>query len=248
MAEKSLVPIGSVDSSGTMWANPNALALAGGGNTGIFASQANSGGQAPVMMSQPVYVQSGGGGLSGIPWQAIKGAFLTVSGLFQRANLESLKDDVKDAEDEYKTAKTAVDNAAAIFAATPSFANQLAVNRAQAVLNEATRKVNDAQTALGEENARSALYTTVGGIGDLAQSLGGGAYPGFSGGGAPMMMAAPQQMIMAAPQQMMVAAPQPMAAQPMVYIQGQGWSPVVSGFLGGLGGGLLANAFTSDRK
>lgn len=253
MAEKSLVPIGSVGADGTLYANPAALSL-GGGNTGIaggiFASQMAPGAQMgqPVMVGQqPQYVMmgGGGGGLPNIPWQAIKGGFFTVAGLFQRANQESLKDDLTDAEAEYTTAKSNVDAALNVFSATGTPANQLAWMRAQSVLNEATRKVNDAQTALGIENARSSLYTTAGGVGDLMQSFGGGTYPGLSGfGGGVPMMAAQQPMMVAAPQPVMMAAQQ----QPMVYIQNQGWTPIVGGFIGGIGGGLLANAFTSDRK
>ena len=249
MAEKSLVPIGQVGADGTLFANPAALAL-GGGNTGIaggiFAGQMAPAGQ-PVYAQQPQLVMmGGGGGLSNIPWQAIKGGFYTVAGLFQRANQESLKEDVSDAEAEYNTAKSNVDAALNVFSASGTAANQLAWMRAQSALNEATRKVNDAQTALGIENARSSLYTTAGGVGDIMQSFGGGTYPGLSGfgGGVPMMAAAQQPMMVAAQQPMMVAAQQP----PMVYIQGQGWSPIVGGFIGGIGGGLLANAFTSDRK
>lgn len=252
MAEKSLVPIGSVGADGTLYANPAALSL-GGGNTGIaggvFASQMTQGAQMgqPMFTQQPqvVMMGGGGGGLSNIPWQAIKGGFLTVAGLFQRANQESLKEDVSDAEAEYTTAKSNVDAALNVFSASGTAANQLAWMRAQSALNEATRKVNDAQTALSVENARSSLYTTAGGVGDIMQSFGGGTYPGLSGfgGGVPMMTAG-QPMMVAGPQPVMMAA-QP---QPMVYIQNQGWTPIVGGFIGGIGGGLLANAFTSDRK
>ena len=255
MAGKDLVPIGQVDSSGTLYANPSALALPG--NTGItgggiFAQSMPGGmptGMAPAAMQQPVIVLQGGGGggFSSVPWKAIEGGFLTVAGLFQRANLNSLQEDVSDAEDEYKTANTAAEAALAAYAAAPNAANDLAWRRSQQVLNAATRKVNDAQTALEGENARSALYTTVGGVGDLAQSFAGGTYPGIGGfsGGQQVLMAAPQ---MAAPQMMM--APQMMAAPQIAYMQmaGGGWAPVLTGFMGGVAGGLLTNALTSDKK
>jgi hypothetical protein len=153
---------------------------------------------------------------------------------------------VSDAEDEYKTAQTASESALAVYAAAPTAANDIAWRRAQQALNAATRKVNDAQSALGDENSRSALYTTVGGVGDLAQSFAGGTYPGIGGfgGGQQVLMAAPQ---MAAPQMMM--APQ-MAAPQIAYMQmaGGGWAPVLTGFMGGVAGGLLTNALTSDKK
>ena len=73
MAGKDLVPIGQVDSSGTLYANPNALALPG--NTGItgggiFAQSMPGGmptGMAPAAMQQPVIVLQGGGGVGSPP-------------------------------------------------------------------------------------------------------------------------------------------------------------------------------------
>lgn len=255
MAEKSLVPIGQVDAAGTVWANPNAMMAGGGANAGItgggvFAQQMPMGVQFPQgqaqMQPQVIYVQGGGGGggLSDIPWQAIKGGFLTVAGLFQRANQKSLEDDLSDRESEYTTLQGQVDQAFNAYSGNPSQANLRAWMAAQNALNVATRKVNDVQTQLAEENARSSIYTTVGGVGDLAQSFAGGTYPGVGGGGQPQLMAMPQPVAMV--QQMQQAAPSVVA-----YVQnpGGGLTPVLAGFMGGIGGSLLTQAFwPSDSK
>lgn len=253
MAEKQLVPIGQVDSSGNIWANPGAMTLPGaGGNAGIspFAQMQPQQPmqmqmQMPQMPMQMVYAGGGGNGMAGIPWQAIKGGFLTVAGLFQRANQEDLKEDLEKAEDDYRTAENAASAALQQYNAAPTAANLSNLLTKQHAMLAATRKVNDAQTELGIENARSSIYTTVGGVGDLAQSFAGGTYPGIGGGG--YMMPAMPAMQMPMPVMQMPAMPaMQMAAPGYAFVNGS-WTPIVTGFLGGLGGGLLANALTNDK-
>lgn len=252
MADKQLVPIGQVDQTGQIWANPGAMTLPGaGGNAGIspFAQMQP---QQPMQMQMQMPMQmvyAGGGGMSGIPWQAIKGGFLTVAGLFQRANQEDLKEDLDKAENDYQTAENAASVALQQYNAAPTAANLSNVLTKTQAMFAATRKVNDAQTELGVENARSSIYTAVGGVGDLAQSFAGGTYPGIGGGGGYMMPAMQMPAMQMPAMQMPVMQAMPamqMAAPGYAFVNGA-WTPIVTGFLGGLGGGLLANALTNDK-
>lgn len=227
MATKDLVPIGQVGGDGTLFANP---ALLGGGMQQQPAQQ-------PMIM-----MGNGGGGGGSNTGSFIKAAgagFLTLAGLIQRANLNRLQDEADKKEVIADAAQVAADaaNTALAQMAVPTDAARQAVFNAMNVALKAQRDLNDAASRVSKENSRSALYTTVGGVADLAEAF----LPdeAVQGGGQQMFYQAQQPM----PMQMQMQQPQ--GQQVLLIPQGgggfQGASPALTGAIAGGTTALLVN-------